>query len=52
MFVCDNLAFVADIAIKRKHTANAKRDLPGLIGEIIEPLALTREKQHQKLLTY
>jgi hypothetical protein len=52
VFVCDNLAFVADIAIKRKHTANAKRDLPGLIGEIIEPLALTREKQHQALVRY
>src|SRR5437899_350776 len=38
-FVCDNLAFSGDHVIKRKHTANLKRDLPGLIGEIIEPLA-------------
>jgi hypothetical protein len=52
VFVCDNLAFVSDVAIKRKHTANAKRDLPGLIGEVIEPLALQREKQHQALLVY
>lgn len=52
VFVCSNLAFCADIVIKRKHTANARRDLPGLIGEMIEPLALAREKQHQQLLTY
>ncbi len=52
VFVCDNLALVAEHVIKRKHTANAKRDLPGLIGEIVEPLQLAREKQHQQLLTY
>jgi len=52
VFVCDNLAFIADHTIKRKHTANAKRDLPGLVGELVEPLALEREKQHQALLTY
>lgn len=52
VFVCDNLAFIADHTIKRKHTANAKRDLPGLVGELIEPLALHREKQHQAFLNY
>lgn len=52
VFVCDNLAFIADHVIKRKHTANAKRDLPGLVGELVEPLALQREQQHQTLLTY
>lgn len=44
-FVCDNLAFSGDAVIKRKHTTNLKRDLPGLIGEIIEPLAIQREAQ-------
>ncbi len=44
-FVCDNLAFSGDHVIKRKHTINLKRDLPGLIGEIIEPLAIQREAQ-------
>ena len=43
VFVCDNLAFSADTVIKRKHTANLKRDLPGIMGEIIEPLAEKRE---------
>ena len=51
-FVCDNLAFSVDHVIKRKHTANLKRDLPGLIGEIIEPLAIQREQQHRQLEHY
>ena len=51
-FVCDNLAFIADQVIRRKHTTNAKRDLPGLIAELIEPLQLTREKQHRAFLAY
>lgn len=51
-FVCDNLAFSGDHVIKRKHTLNLKRDLPGLIGEIIEPLAIQREAQHRQLEHY
>ena len=38
--------------IKRKHTANLKRDLPGIIGELIEPLALHREAQHKTIDRY
>lgn len=45
VFVCDNLAFHADHVIRRKHTANAKRDLPGLVAEVIEPLGATRKAQ-------
>jgi len=52
VFVCDNLAFIADQVIKRRHTANLKRDLPGLIGELIEPLALHREQQHATFNRY
>ena len=52
VFVCDNLAFIADHVIKRKHTPNAKRDLPGLVGEIIEPLVFQREKQRQTFVRY
>ncbi len=51
-FVCDNLAFSADIVIKRKHTLNAKRELPGLIGELIEPLAIARDAQHRQIVIY
>lgn len=52
VFCCDNLSFIADHIIRRKHTANAKRDLPGLVGEVVEPLALQRERQHQAFLRY
>ena len=52
VFVCDNMAFMADHVIKRKHTANLKRDLPGIVGELIEPLALHREAQARTLIRY
>lgn len=52
VFVCDNLSFIADHVIKRKHTANAKRDLPGLVGELIEPLANQRDQQRRVFQRY
>jgi hypothetical protein len=52
VFVCDNLAFIADQSIKRRHTANLKRDLPGLVGELIEPLTLHREHQARTFERY
>ena len=52
VFCCDNLSFIADHVIRRKHTANAKRDLPGLVGELVEPLTLQREAQHRAFLHY
>ena len=51
-FVCDNLAFSGDHVIKRKHTVNLKRDLPGIIGELIEPLAIQREAQKRQFDRY
>lgn len=45
VFVCDNLSFVGEHVIRRKHTANAKRELPGLVMEIVEPLADARRAQ-------
>ena len=45
VFVCSNLSFLGDHVIRRRHTVNAKRELPGLLMEIIEPLALKREAQ-------
>ena len=47
VFVCDNLAFAGENVIKRKHTANAKRDLPGLVAHIIEPLQELRDAQQR-----
>jgi hypothetical protein len=44
-FVCDNLAFIGEHTIKRKHTAKLKFELPGLIANIVEPLAERRQEQ-------
>lgn len=52
VFVCDNLAFIAEHVVKRKHTVNAKRDLPGLVGQLIEPLTEQRERQHKTFELY
>jgi hypothetical protein len=52
VFVCDNLAFIGDHVIRRKHTVKAKRELPGLITEIVRPLQDQRISQNQKLLAY
>src|SRR5438046_1788229 len=52
VFVCSNLAFIGEHVIRRKHTANAKRELPGLLMEIIEPLALQREQQARTFERY
>ena len=51
-FVCDNMAFSGDTVIKRKHTIKAKRELPGLVAEIIQPLADQRKAQHMRLVRY
>jgi len=52
VFVCDNLAFSADHVIRRKHTVRAKRELPALLADIIQPLGQQRLAQNQRLLTY
>lgn len=52
VFVCDNLAFSADHVIRRKHTVRAKRELPALLADIIQPLKVQRVAQNERLLTY
>lgn len=52
VFVCDNLAFIGDSTVMRRHTANAKRDLPGMVMQVIEPLAEQREAQHKCFKRY
>lgn len=52
VFVCDNLAFHAEHVIRRKHTANAKRELPGLVAEVVEPLRDQRERQERVFNRY
>lgn len=46
VFVCDNLAFAGDyMTVKRKHTQRLRFELPGLIANIVEPLAIKRNEQ-------
>jgi hypothetical protein len=52
VFVCDNLAFIGEHVIRRKHTVKARRELPGLVTEIVQPLQAQRIAQNGKLLTY
>jgi hypothetical protein len=51
-FVCDNLSFHGDFVIRRKHTANSRRDLPGLVSQLIEPLQDHRAAQSKILIGY
>lgn len=52
VFVCDNLAFIGEHTVMRRHTVNAVRDLPSLVMQIIEPLAEARDAQAKKFDGY
>ena len=52
VFVCDNLAFNGDHVIRRRHTQNARRDLPGLVAEVVAPLQAHRQRQHTTYQAY
>jgi hypothetical protein len=52
VFVCDNMAFSAEVVVKRKHTANSRRLLPATIAEIIEPLKQKRIGQNMMFERY
>src|ERR1700675_3761071 len=50
--VCDNRAFNGDHVTRRKHTTNARRDLPGLVAEVVEPLRDQRTAQARMFQAY
>lgn len=52
VLVCDNLSFCGDFTVKRRHTPKARRDLPSLVAEIVEPLHDRRQRQHEKFTAY
>ena len=52
VFVCDNLAFNGDHVIRRRHTQNARRDLPGLVAEVVAPLKAHRLELHATYEAY
>lgn len=49
VFVCDNLAFSSDIAIKRKHTLNGERDYMDRIAESVARLDMYKEAEEVRL---
>src|SRR5574343_1249091 len=52
VMVCDNTSFNGEIVVKRKHTVNAKRDLPGIVSGSIEPLQQKRIAQAHQFDAY
>lgn len=52
VFVCDNLAFSAEIRLARKHTVNLTRDLPKLIDTAVGRLGDLRRSQEQRFNSY
>ena len=52
VFVCDNLAFAAEVKIARRHTRYIERDLPEVVGKAIGRLADFRTDQSRRFDTY
>jgi hypothetical protein len=51
-FVCDNLAFSAEVTIARRHTRFIERDLPRVVHTAVGRLADMRGQQNQRIRTY
>ena len=51
-FVCDNLAFIGEHTVRRRHTQKLRFELPGLIANIVEPLADRRQEQAKTFARY
>jgi Domain of unknown function (DUF932) len=52
VLVCDNLSFIGENVIRRRHTVKARRELLGLLSEIIGPLREQRLLQSDTFLRY
>lgn len=52
VFVCDNLAFMGEVQIARKHTRWIGRDLPQLVGSALGKIHGLRVKQDTRIATY
>lgn len=52
VFVCDNLAFSAEVKLARKHTRFISRDLPGLVTKALGRLSEMRVKQDARIIAY
>jgi Domain of unknown function (DUF932) len=51
-FVCDNLAFSAEVTIARRHTRYVERDLPRVVHTAVGRLADLRGQQDRRIDTY
>ena len=52
VFVCDNLAFSAEITVARKHTIRIMDDLPGLVIGAVGKIAIARKSQDIRIAAY
>ena len=52
VFVCDNLAFSAEIVLARKHTVFIGRDLPQLVSTAMGRLGEARQVQERRITAY
>jgi len=52
VFVCDNLAFSAEVVIGRRHTRYILDDLPRLIGNALGKLVQARQDQDVRIKAY
>ena len=52
VFVCDNLAFSAEVSITRRHTRFIERDLPRVVNTAVGRLADMRGQQDVRIETY
>lgn len=52
VFVCDNLAFSAEVVIARRHTRFIERDLPSVVSRAIGQLGELRVAQDTRIASY
>lgn len=52
VFLCDNLAFSAEVKIGRKHTKHIERDLPQLVSMALGQLSGLRRQQDVRIAAY
>jgi hypothetical protein len=52
VFVCDNLAFSAEVTIARRHTRFIERDLPRVVHTAVGRLADMRGQQDERIAAY
>jgi hypothetical protein len=52
VFICDNLAFSAEVTIARRHTRFIERDLPRIVHTAVGRLADMRGQQDERIRTY